>query len=102
MADVLSYEWFICPPLPSTVITGFIGIMDESDSLHTVSSALDEMLLVRKILFRGYARSPRYAVINSLVLAMLSDPGGTRLFSLYRPTVIACCRGDGIGFHFMT
>ena len=83
MADVLSSERFICPPLPSTVITGFTGTMSESDSLHIVSFALEEMLLVRKILLREYARPPRYAVINSLMLAMLSDPGGTRLFSLY-------------------
>lgn len=48
---------------------------------YTVSPALDEMLLVRKILFREYARPPRYAVNNSLMLAMLSDPDETRLFS---------------------
>lgn len=54
--------------------------MSESDSLPTISSTLDEMLLVWKILCREYARPPRYIVNNNLMLAMLSDPDGTRWF----------------------
>ena len=76
--------------------------MNESDSLHIFSSTLDEMLLVWKILLIWeYARSRRYVVPNNLVLAMLSDPDGIHLFLPFRPNVIAYCRSEGIGFHFL-
>ena len=97
--NVSSSEQTVCPPLPSTVITGFIGTMGESDSLQAVYPILDEMLLVWKILLRGLARPPRYAENNNLKLAMLSDPDGTSLFLPFRIKSIACCRGDGISFH---
>ena len=98
-ANVLYSERFVCPPLPSTVITGFIGTTSESNYLHAFSSILDEVLLVWTILFREPARPPRYVENNSLILAMFSDPDGAYLFLPFRISIIACYRGDGISFH---
>ena len=74
--DVLSAEAFCCPPLPSSVITAFVGTMGESDSSAVfvrTHHCLGRCSLL--LFFTEPLRPPGYVEHNNVRYAALLDSG---------------------------